>query len=125
MNRTKWMRLGVTDPADIMRWAARQNTRHLDDFRYRVIRGREFVSFRMVPRYAIEIGTSDIVVVAHVKDSARQRLSAALAALARGAGRRASRALAALKMPTSTSAPPRTVELYHLAAQRLSSPSRG
>ena len=71
MNRTKWMRLGVRDPADIMRWAAAQNTRHLDEFRYRVIHGREFVSFRMIPRYAIQIGTSDIFVVAHVKPRRR------------------------------------------------------
>ena len=32
MTRTKWMRLGVSDPADILRWAGAQNTRQLDDF---------------------------------------------------------------------------------------------
>jgi hypothetical protein len=125
MNRTKWMRLGVTDPADILRWAAGQNTRHLDNFRYRVIRGREFVSFRMVPRYAIEIGTSDIVIVAHVKHGARQRLMVALAALSRGAARRVARAFASLKAPARTPAPLPSAELYRLAAPRLSSPSRG
>ena len=116
MTRTKWMRLGVRDPADILRWAGAQNTRQLDDFRYRVIRGREFVSFRMVPRYAIEIGTSDIVVVAHVKGRApatadRRRLGASGRKAARGVIAAAIAALVAAAPrrrapPRSTNSPP-------------------
>jgi hypothetical protein len=72
MTRTKWMRLMVRDPADILRWAGQQRVRDLSDFRHRVIHGREIVSFRMVPDYAIQIGTRDIMVVAHVRPSTRQ-----------------------------------------------------
>src|SRR5215472_16331901 len=97
MNRTKWMRLGVRDPADIMRWAAAQNASHLDEFHYRVIRGREFVSFRMIPRYAIQIGTSDIVVVAHVTPCRRQVLAAAAAGWWRRTQRRVVQAVASLR----------------------------
>lgn len=125
MTRTKWMRLGVRDPADIMRWAAAQNTRHLDEFRYRVIRGREFVSFRLVPRYAIQIGTSEIIVVAHVKPRRRQVLTAAAMAFWRSACRRAARVIASLKPRTAAPVPVRTAALYQFAAPRLSSPSRG
>jgi hypothetical protein len=121
MTRTKWMRLGVRDPADILRWAGAQNTRKLDDFRYRVIRGREFVSFRLVPRYAIRIGTSDIIVVAHVKEGAVQRLISGLAALGRKAARGASAAIAAVKTRGVLPIPARTAELYQFAAVRLSS----
>ncbi len=74
MTRTKWMRLMVRDPADILRWAGQQRARHLSDFRHRVIHGREIVSFRLVPDYAIQIGTREIVVVAHVRPSTRQVL---------------------------------------------------
>jgi len=121
MNRTKWMRLGVRDPADIMRWAAAQNTRHLDEFRYRVIHGREFVSFRMIPRYAIQIGTSDIVVVAHVKPRRRQVLATATAALGRRIQQRVMQAAAALKPARPADAPVPTAALYQFAALRLSS----
>ena len=72
MTRTKWMRLMVRDPADILRWAGRQRARHLSEFRHRVIGGREIVSFRLVPGYHIQIGTREIVVVAHVRPTARQ-----------------------------------------------------
>jgi hypothetical protein len=72
MTRTKWMRLMVRDPADILRWAGQQHARHLGDFRHRVIRGRETVSFRLVPDYQIQIGTHEIMVVAHVRPSRRQ-----------------------------------------------------
>jgi hypothetical protein len=72
MSRTKWMRLMVRDPADILRWAGQQRARHLSDFRHRVIGGREIVSFRLVPDYRIQIGTHDIVVVAHVRPTIRQ-----------------------------------------------------
>lgn len=118
MTRTKWMRLGVRDPADILRWAGAQSVRQLDEFRYRMIGGREFVSFRMVPRYAIEIGTSDIVVVAHVKPSRRQQVVAAAAALHRQARRRLSQMLDALYRR----APAPTAELYQFAVARR--PSR-
>lgn len=43
MTRTKWMRLMVRDPADILRWAGQQRARDLTDFRHRVIGGREIV----------------------------------------------------------------------------------
>lgn len=72
MTRTKWMRLIVRDPADILRWAGQQRARHLSDFRHRVIGGREIVSFHFVPDYRIQIGTREIVVVAHVRPSTRQ-----------------------------------------------------
>lgn len=45
------MRLAVKDPADVLRWAGAQDTCRPDEFRHRVIHGREFVSFRLVPRY--------------------------------------------------------------------------
>jgi hypothetical protein len=92
MTRTKWMRLMVRDPADILRWAGQQRARHLTDFRHRVIGGREIVSFRLVPDYAIQIGTREIMVVAHVRPSARQfvvnrmkQMAARSASLARSA----------------------------------------
>jgi hypothetical protein len=121
MTRAKWMRLGVRDPADILRWAGAQNTRQLDDFRHRVIRGREFVSFRMVPRYAIEIGTSDIIVVAHVKPSPRQQLVVLIARLCRRAAQRIFAAIAALKPRVGVPAQVHTAELYQFAALRMSS----
>ncbi len=67
MGRTKWVRLLVSDLADAVRWAGQQNARQLSDFRYRVVNGRESVSFRMIPNYPIQIGTRDIVVVCHVR----------------------------------------------------------
>jgi hypothetical protein len=124
MMRTKWMRLGVRDPADILRWAGAQSTRQLDDFRYRIIHGREFVSFRMVPRYQVEIGTSDIIVVAHVMPNARQRLTAAAFGLVRNVARRASMMLASLWPRRLAPAPVHTAELYNFAAPRLSSSAR-
>ncbi|HML11305.1 MAG TPA: hypothetical protein VK432_10620 [Stellaceae bacterium] len=122
MIRTKWVRLGVNDPADILRWAATQNTRQLDEFRHRIIHGREFVSFRLVPRYRVEIGTSDIVVLAHVKASARQRLAEAITALGRRTTRHVVSVIAALR-PRVAPATPRSAELYAFVAPRLSSPS--
>ena len=118
MIRTKWMRLGVRDPADILRWAAMQDARELDDFRYRVIRGREFVSFRMIPRYAIQIGTSDIVVVAHVKPNRRQRLLCGLSALGQRAARRISARIAAFRPASILPIPIHTAELYQFALSR-------
>lgn len=118
MTRTKWMRLAVKDPADILRWAGAQNTRQLDEFRHRVIHGREFVSFRMVPRYRVEIGTSDIVVVAHVAATAHQRVLAAIGGLGRKTARRIASVIAALR-PQVGSPLPRSAELYALAPARL------
>jgi len=67
MNRTKWMRLSVRDLGDVIRWAGAQNARDIGEFRYRVVNGREIVSFRLVPRYAIDIGAREIIVVAYVR----------------------------------------------------------
>lgn len=124
--RTKWMRLGVSDPADILRWAGAQHTRRLDDFRHRVIRGREFVSFRLVPRYRVQIGTCDIVVVAHVKPSRKQLVRRAVAAAFREAARRAIAVCASLRPRPIRPAPllP-SAALYDFAALRVSAPSRG
>jgi hypothetical protein len=124
MMRTKWMRLGVRDPADILRWAGAQSTRQLDDFRYRVIHGHEFVSFRMVPRYRVEIGTSDIIVVAHVMPNVRQRVAAATFGAARNAVRRFSMAVASLRSRRIVPAPAHSAELYDFAPSRLSSSAR-
>ena len=124
MMRTKWMRLGVRDPADILRWASAQDTRQLDDFRYRVIHGREFVSFRMVPRYRVQIGTNDIIVVAHVKPGRRQRLATTAAAIAQGAIARVSAAIAALRPRAIIPVPLHSAELFEFAPVRVSSSAR-
>jgi len=124
MMRTKWMRLGVRDPADILRWASAQDTRQLDDFRYRVIHGREFVSFRMVPRYRVQIGTSDIIVVAHVKPGRRQRLAAAATMLAQKTTAWVSATIAAFRPRAVIPAPSQTAELFEFAPLRISSHAR-
>jgi hypothetical protein len=67
MSRTKSMRLLVRDLGDALRWANAQQARHITDFRYRLIGGRESVSFRLIPAYPIQVGTTDIVVVCHVR----------------------------------------------------------
>src|SRR5437764_14841631 len=67
MNRTKWMRLAVRDLGDVIRWAGAQNAREISEFRYRVVNGREMVSFRLVPRYAIDIGAREIIVLAYAQ----------------------------------------------------------
>src|SRR5438477_12542055 len=67
MNRTKWMRLSVRELGDVIRWAGAQNAREISEFRYRVVNGREIVSFRLVPRYAIDIGAREIIVVAYAR----------------------------------------------------------
>ena len=69
MQRTKWMRLAMRDLGDVIRWAGAQQAREIGEFRYRVINGREIVSFRLVPNYAIQIGAREIIVVAHVRAS--------------------------------------------------------
>ena len=121
MARTKWIRLAVKDPADVVRWAGAQDTRRLDEFRHRVIHGREFVSFRLVPRYRVEIGTADIVVMAHVTATIRQRVIAALGGLRRMTARRIVGAVAVLR-PRMVP-PPRAAKLYAFAGAPLSSPS--
>jgi hypothetical protein len=67
INRTKWMRLAVRDLGDVIRWAGAQNAREIGEFRYRVVNGREMVSFRLVPRYAIDIGAREIIVLAYAR----------------------------------------------------------
>jgi hypothetical protein len=119
MNRTKWMRLIVRDAADVMRWAGQQDARQLDEFRYRVLDGREFISFRMVPRYAIEIGTADIVVVAQVRGRASRRAFLRL----RDAGRAVTAAITRWRMPVAPT-PVRTGELRQFPSVRIPSPSR-
>jgi hypothetical protein len=127
MTRTKWMRLVVREPADVLRWASQENARHLDEFRYRVIAGREFISFRMVPRYPIDIGTREIIVVACARGRAPRRLAIALAAVA---GRLADSVRAILdwlvapRAPNTPASSPRTAELHRLPSRRLGSPSR-
>ena len=121
MTRVKWMRLVVREPADVLRWASQENARRLDEFRYRVIGGREFVSFRMMPRYPIEIGTREIVVVACARRHAAQRLALACRSGCRRLGRGAAGALAWLVAPRpEKSAPgPQTAKLHRLPARRL------
>jgi hypothetical protein len=126
MNRTKWMRLVVRDSADVLRWASQESARQLDEFRYRVIGGREFVSFRMVPRYAIQIGTCDIIVVACARGSASQRLAIQLRRTYRRVGRGFGAAIAWLTAPREMRAAPvlaREAELHHLPL-RAGSPLR-
>src|SRR5205823_14598043 len=111
MNRTKWMRLSVRDLGDVIRWAGAQNAREISEFRYRVVNGREIVSFRLVPRYAIDIGARDIVVVAYVRTRswrARARAARRFAqAMLQRLWRAAAAAIpAAVSLPPATSLPP-------------------
>jgi hypothetical protein len=126
MTRTKWMRLVVHDATDVLRWASQESARQLDDFRYRVIGGREFVSFRMVPRYSIEVGTCEIVVVACARGSAPRRLIIALRRACRRLGRCGTSAFAWLVAPRPSKAVPvlvRSAELHQLPL-RIGSPLR-
>lgn len=126
MTRTKWMRLVVRDSADVLRWASQEDARQLDEFRYRVIGGREFVSFRMVPRYSIDIGTREIVVVACARGSRPRRLVLALRKAYRQLGRGVAAVFAWLVSPGSPnlgSAPVRSAELHRLPL-RAGAPSR-
>jgi hypothetical protein len=122
MTRTKWMRLIVRDPADVLRWANEESARQLDAFRYRVMGGREFVSFRMVPRYPIDIGTREIMVVACARGRAPRRLALALRSLASRVVGRSRAALAWVVAPRAASpalAPARSAALHRLRAHRL------
>lgn len=126
MNRTKWMRLVVRESADVLRWASQESARQLDEFRYRVINGREFVSFRMVPRYAIQIGTCDIIVVACARGSTTRRLAIQLRKSGRRIGRGIAGAVSWLAAPRAPKAAPisaRQAELHHLPL-RAGSPLR-
>ena len=123
MTRTKWMRLVVRDPADILRWASQEDARQLDEFRYRVIGGREYVSFRLVPRYPIDIGTHDIIVVACARGRASQRLTRALGLTLRRLAGGASSAwfwLTAPRVLKAAPIPAHTAELHRLPSRRLS-----
>lgn len=126
MTRTKWMRLVVHDSADVLRWASQESARQLDEFRYRVIGGREFVSFRMVPRYAIDIGTREIVVVACARGSAARRCTLAVRKAGRRLGRGVRAAFAWLTRPRAPHLAPageHIGEVHHLPL-RAGSPSR-
>ena len=126
MNRTKWMRLVVRDSADVLRWASQEDARQLDDFRYRVIFGREFVSFRMVPRYAIDIGTREIVVLACARGSAPRRLALLLGKTRRRINRGIAAAFAWLVAPRELNHPAAAIgsgEVHHLPL-RAGSPLR-
>ncbi|MBV9860058.1 MAG: hypothetical protein JO038_08140 [Alphaproteobacteria bacterium] len=105
MTRTKWMRLLVRDLSDVVRWASRQNARHIDSFRYRVVNGRESVSFRLIPRYAIQVGSPEIIVICHVRVGRLKRLASRAARAGHGLARClqaiASRALPADQVPAA------------------------
>jgi len=130
MTRTKWMRLLVRDLSEVVRWASSQNARKIDDFRYRHVNGRESVSFRLVPGYAIEVGTTDIVVICHVRASLLQ----AVRNRAARTGRRLARSLAGIARPpvpaltagrrgNAMTEAPRMGELRTLPWVQTSSPS--
>jgi hypothetical protein len=126
MIRTKWMRLIVRDPADVLRWANEESVRQLDAFRYRVIGGREYISFRMVPRYAIEIGTREIIVVACARGRASRRLALAMRSVCHRFTGNIASAFSWLVAPRPLPSPAvaRTATLYQLPPQRLEAPSR-
>lgn len=114
MARVKWMRLVVRDLADVLRWADSQQARQIDQFRYRLIRGYEIVSFRLVPDYRIDIGTSEIAVVALARGSWRQvALRRARTALRAVFAHPTGRTAAAPPAP-----PPRTAQLRRLPYAR-------
>jgi hypothetical protein len=107
MTRTKWMRLLVRDPADLLRWAGEQQARQLSAFRYRVIGGREIISFRMIPGYAITVGSREIVVVCHVEIGRWRWIAGHLRRLAAAMTRRARSAYAGAASAATGSRPVR------------------
>jgi hypothetical protein len=113
MNRTKWMRLAVRDLGDVIRWAGAQNAREIGEFRYRVVNGREIVSFRLVPRYAIDIGAREIIVLAYARMIGWRAWIRDLRRIAGAAMRRVPRILGSTAiMPTPTaSLPPHRIAL--------------
>src|SRR5437762_14127567 len=113
MNRTKWMRLSVQDLGDVMRWAGAQNAREISEFRYRVVNGREMVSFRLVPRYAIDIGAREIVVLAYARIIGWRARLGNLRRIAGAAVQQARRrlSLVTVTLPAATSLPPHRIAL--------------
>jgi len=125
MNRTKWMRLAVRDLGDVIRWAGAQNAREIGEFRYRVVNGREMVSFRLVPRYAIDIGAREIIVLAYARVIGWRARLRDLRRIAGAAVQRARRKLGIAPMtpPASASLPPhRLARLRPLSAASRRSP---
>ena len=120
MQRTKWMRLAMRDLGDVIRWAGAQQAREIGEFRYRVVNGREIVSFRLVPNYAIQIGARDIVVVAHVRASGWRARLRELRRIGRALLHRIRKTSASAAMPgPAASLPPhRIAELRPLSAAR-------
>jgi hypothetical protein len=126
MNRTKWMRLAVRDLGDVIRWAGAQNAREIGEFRYRVVNGREMVSFRLVPRYAIDIGAREIIVLAYARVIGWRARMRELRRIADATVQRACRKLVVVPvMPSATASLPlhRLAQLGSLsAASRRSRP---
>ena len=104
MNRTKWMRLAVRDLGDVIRWAGAQNAREIGEFRYRVVNGREMVSFRLVPRYAIDIGAREIIVLAYARVIGWRARLRDLWQIGRAAVQRAARKLGIARVMPSAAA---------------------
>jgi hypothetical protein len=127
MLRTKWLRLTVQDLGDVMRWASEQNARQIEDFRYRIIDGRESVSFRLVPDYPIRVGTRDIVVVAHVRPQGWRPLVRQWHRIAAGfaAGFRRALAAAPAAEPTLDLPAPSAGVIYAFPAARSATPAHG
>jgi hypothetical protein len=118
MQRTKWMRLAMRDLGDVIRWAGAQQAREIGEFRYRVINGREIVSFRLVPNYAIQIGAREIIVVAHVRASGWRARLGLLSRIGRALLhrlRKLSGTSAALPAPTASLPPHRIAKLRPLS----------
>jgi len=113
VNRTKWMRLSVRDLGDVIRWAGAQNAREISEFRYRVVNGREMVSFRLVPRYAIDIGAREIIVLAYAQIIGWRARMGNLRRIAVAAVQRAKRqlSLVAVTPPPAASLPPHRIAL--------------
>jgi hypothetical protein len=126
MNRTKWMRLAVRDLGDVIRWAGAQNAREIGELRYRVVNGREMVSFRLVPRYAIDIGAREIIVLAYARVIGWRARLRDLRRIAGAAAQRAGRRLGIAPVIPSAAAslpPHRIAQLQPLsAASRPSQP---
>jgi hypothetical protein len=121
MNRTKWMRLSVRDLGDVIRWAGAQNARQIGEFRYRVLNGREIVSFRLVPRYAIDVGAREIIVVAYARMIGWRARRREIWRIARAAARRLKEKagiVAAIPSPLAAVPPHRIAHLRASAALR-------
>jgi hypothetical protein len=115
MQRTKWMRLAMRDLGDVIRWAGAQQAREIGEFRYRVINGREIVSFRLVPNYAIQIGAREIIVVAHVRASGWRARLGRLSRIGRALSRRLRQPAA---LPATVPAPAASLPPHRIAKLR-------